>query len=394
LKKLTRIAGTVISAALLFTGCGAPPTVTETVTETPIETVAPAEPAETVAPAETEAPAEAAHNVLPCIVADQGGFDDRSFNQSAYEGMREAADQLGIAEFPQIQSASDTDFGPNLQALVAQNCTLITATGFLFADAVLESAHANPDVHYLMVDNAFDEGVAPENVKTVLFDTAQAAFLAGYVAAAYSSREGGASHVGTFGGMALPTVTIFMDGFAQGVEYYNEQNGTNVQVTGWDRATQTGSFTGGFVANPEASATAQSIIAQGVDVILPVGGPIYQSALAAIKDCQTNSTLACYGRDIALIGVDQDIFYSDPTTQDFALTSILKKIDIAVRDSVLASAQGGWDPTPYVGTLANDGVGLAPFHNFEEQIPQDVRDKVEQLRQDIIAGNVHVDASL
>jgi len=385
LKKLTRISGAVLSAALLFAGCGQAPTV-DAAPPAEVEVVTPepgtAEPGEEV---EVVEPAEPAEHVLPCIVADQGGFDDRSFNQSAYEGMTEAARQLGISSFPSIQSADVTSFGPNLEALIAQNCTLITATGFLFADSVVATAHSNPDVHFLMVDSdaVIDGQLPPENVKTVLFDTAQASFLAGYVAAAYSSREGGANHVGTFGGMNIPTVTIFMDGFRQGVEYFNEQNGTNVQVTGWDGTD--GSFTGGFLANQQSATMAQGIIAQGVDVILPVGGPIYQSAVAAIQDA---------GRPVALIGVDQDLFFTDPTTEDIVLTSILKNINVAVRDAVLGSAQGNWDPTPYVGTLANGGVGLAPFHNFEGEISQEVRDKVAQLQQDIIAGNVRVNSVL
>lgn len=95
--------------------------------------------------------------------------------------------------------------------------------------------------------------------------------------------------------MNIPTVSIFMDGFAQGVDFYNEENGTAVKVIGWDRTTQDGSFTGGFEANDGARQLAQGIIDQNVDVLLPVGGPIYQSAAVAIRDS---------GRDIALIGVD------------------------------------------------------------------------------------------
>jgi len=379
LKKFTKVGALAISAALLFAGCGEAPTAE---IQTPVTLPAEVTPGET-APEEVVEVVEPAENVLPCIVADQGGFDDRSFNQSAFEGVQEAATQLGISTFPNIQSVDPASFVPNLEALVDQGCTLIVATGFAFAEAVVATAHAHPDVHFLMVDSdaVVDGQLPPENVKTVLFDTAQAAFLAGYVSAAFSAREGGANHVGTFGGMAFPTVTIFMDGFRQGVLYYNEQNGANVQVTGWDGTD--GSFTGGFFAGPEATAISQGLVDQGVDVILPVGGPIYQSAVTVIEGA---------GREIALIGVDQDLFFTDPTTEDIVLTSILKEINVAVRDSILMSAEGAWDPTPYVGTLTNGGVGLAPFHNFEDQISQDVRDKVAQLQSDIIAGSVTVNS--
>jgi len=370
LKKLTRISALVFSGALLFAGCGAPPAATP---EAPaIVETEPGTAGDAVI-------AEPGAHVLPCVVSDSGGFDDRSFNQSALEGTQDAASQFGLTAFPRIESNAETDFIPNLENLVTQNCTLITATGFNLAAATVQTANAHPDVHFLLVDNngVIDGQQPPGNLKPVEFDTAQAAFLAGYVAAAYSSREGGANHVGTFGGGEIPPVTIFMHGFEQGVNYYNEQNGTHVQVTGMN------SFTGGFEANATALTMAQGIVEQGVDVILPVGGPIYQSAQAAI---------ATAGRPIAIIGVDSDLFYSDPSTQEIVLTSILKNIRGVVHDTVLNSAQGNWDSSHLVGTLENGYVGIAPFHNFEDQIPQDVRDKVAQLEQDIIAGRVHVDS--
>ena len=382
MKKKLAIGAALLSAVMLLGACGAPPEPVAEVVEPGTADAPDTVPGETV---EGGGTVVAEEGFTPCIVSDAGGFDDRSFNQSAFEGVTYAANRLGLSTFPSVQSTDDTQFLPNLDALVGQGCSLIVATGFAFAPAVFASATANPDVHYLLVDSDgfVDGNPPPENVKSVLYDTAQAAFLAGYVSAAFSSRDGGAAHVGTFGGMAFPTVTIFMDGFYQGVEYYNQQMNANVQITGWDG--NDGSFTGGFQANQQALTTAQGIINQGVDVILPVGGPIYQSAVAAIHDA---------GRDVALVGVDQDLFFSDPTTQDIVLTSILKNIDVSVRDAILESAAGDWDPTPYIGTLANGGVGIAPFHNFEDQIPQDVRDHVAQLEQDIIAGTVVVRSNL
>src|SRR5690606_2973426 len=117
--------------------------------------------------------------------------------------------------------------------------------------------------------------------------------------------------VGTVGGLPIPPVTLFMDGFVDGVAPYNEVNGTDVQAIGWDKAAQTGSFTGGFEAGIEAKTAAQGLLDQDVDVILPVGGPIYQSAAEAIRD---------KGGDIALIGVDADVYETDSTVADLLLT--------------------------------------------------------------------------
>ena len=319
---------------------------------------------------------------LPCIVSDAGGFDDKSFNQLSYEGVVQAADELG-ADYTDVESNSATDYAPNLESLVSQGCNAIVAVGFALSAATVENALANEGIDYILVDDAadndFDGEKDAENVKPLLYDTAQAAFLAGYLSAGYSE----AGKVGTFGGEEFPTVTIFMDGFYQGVNYYNEQNDTAVEVVGWDG--ETGSFTGGFEAGPEAKTVAQNIIDQGVDVLLPVGGPIYQSALQAIKES---------GRDIALIGADADLFVTDPTTEDFVLTSILKDMKLSVYEATMSSANGEFDAEAYVGTLENEGVGLAELHNFEDKVDPELWTAVQDLQQQIIDGEVTVESYL
>lgn len=325
----------------------------------------------------------AASDFKPCIVSDQGGFDDKSFNQLSYEGVLQAAEELGTKAV-EVQSQSESDFKPNLESLVGQNCDAIVSVGFALSAATIESATANPETDYIIVDDAadadFDGKADADNIKPLLYDTAQAAFLAGYLSAGYSE----AGKVGTFGGQPFPTVTIFMDGFKQGVEYYNETKDAKVEVVGYSGGEE-GSFTGGFEANETAKTTAQNIIDQGVDVLLPVGGPIYQSAIAAIQDS---------GKDIALVGVDADFFETDPSTQDYVLTSILKRMDVSTSEAVLAAGKGNFDPTPYVGTLENDGVGLAPLHNFEDKVDPALMDEVNALKEQIIAGDVKVESYL
>jgi len=366
-----RFATVGLAAALLFAGCGPPPDAG-------------------AATGGTDCPVQVVEGFLPCIVSGEGGFNDRSFNQLAFEGMQDAARQLGIGTFPNVQSNSASDYIPNIQSLLQQSCSLITAVSFDLAPAVVSFATQNPDVHFLLVDDdavgaSADAGLdgVPQNIKPILYDTAQAAFLVGYLAAAYSSRPGGAAHVGTFGGMAFPAVTTFMDGFRQGVLYYNDVNNANVQFTGWDGAN--GSFTGAFQPDQTAQTMAQGLIDQGVDVLLPVGGPIYQSAVAAIQGA---------GRPVALIGVDADLFETDPSTQPYVLTSILKNSSATVEAVVVDAASGRWDPTPFIGTLENDGVGVAPFHNFDDEISPELRERIEELRQQIIDGTLVVDSYL
>lgn len=178
-------------SALVLSGCGAPPA-----EEAPGSTAA----------AETD--------YLGCIVSDSGGFDDRSFNQSSYEGLKQAEADLGI-QINQAESQAETDFGPNVDSMVQAGCDMTVTVGFLLADTTKAAAEANPDANFAIVD---DNSIDLPNVKPIIYDTAQAAFLAGYAAAAASET----GKVATYGGINIPTVTIFMDGFADGITYYNE----------------------------------------------------------------------------------------------------------------------------------------------------------------------------
>jgi basic membrane protein A len=317
-----------------------------------------------------------ASDFLPCMVSDTGGFDDKSFNQIGKEGLDDAAKALGV-KANAVESQAETDYASNLSNLVDQGCNIIVTVGFLLADATKAAAEANPDVDFAIID---DSSIDLPNVKPIVFDTAQAAFLAGYAAASYSKS----GIVGTFGGIAIPPVTIFMDGFYDGVQYYNSQKGKTVKVLGWDVAKQKeGSFTGGFEANDTAKSTAKNLIDQGADVILPVGGPIYKSAVEAIKDS---------GKDIALIGVDADVTQTDPDITNLLLTSVMKGMQVGVADVVKASADGKFDNSPFVGTLANGGVSIAPFHDFASKVDAGLQAELDAIKADIISGKITVES--
>ena len=334
------------------------------------------------APEETPDASGGASDFYACMVSDQGGFDDKSFNQLGKEGLDKAGDELGI-KTKTVQSSTEDDYAPNIEALVGEGCNLIVTVGFLLSSATIEAAQANPDVEFAIVDDGldsnFDGTVDVDNGKPILFNTAPGAFLAGYAAAAYSKT----GVVGTFGGMQINSVTIFMDGFVEGVKYFNEESGKSVKVVGWDVDAQTGSFTGGFAAGVEAKTTAQGLLDQGADVIFPVGGPIYQSAAEAIRE---------KGGDIALIGVDADVYETDPSVADLLLTSVLKKVDVGVYDVVKAAAEGDFDNTAYVGTIETDGVGIAPFHDFESKVPSDLQSKLDELKEKLVSGEITVDS--
>ena len=324
---------------------------------------------------------------LPCMVSDAGGFDDKSFNQLGLEGLQKAAKELGVKE-KHVQSDADTDYAPNIDSLVSAGCNLIVTVGFNLSAATITAAKANPTVQFAIIDDAadanFDGKTDEPNIKPILFDTAQAAYLAGYASASYSKS----GIVGTFGGQQYPTVTIFMDGFADGVAGYNKDKSKDVKVVGWDVASQKGAFTGGFEANDTAKSTAQNLIDQNADVIFPVGGPIFQSAGAAITDS---------GKEIALIGADADVFETFPTYDKLYLTSVLKGIAQATDAVVLATEKqkkGEFDNVAYVGNLKNDGVGIAPFHDFESKVDSGLQGELDKLKAGIIDGSIPVKSYL
>ncbi|WP_424419849.1 BMP family lipoprotein [Microbacterium sp.] len=319
----------------------------------------------------------AASKYQTCIVSDMGGFDDKSFNQLSYEGAKKAADEIGV-KLKEAQSNAETEYAPNVENMVSEGCNAIVTVGFALSAATVDAANANPDTDFILIDDAGGDK-KPDNVKPLLYNTAEAAFMAGYLSAGYSKT----GKVGTFGGMEFPTVTIFMDGFKQGVEYFNKENSKSVAVVGWDG--KTGSFTGGFEANQDAKTVATNIIDQGVDVLFPVGGPIYQSGLQAIKDS---------GKDIALIGADADLFVTDPTTDDYVLTSVMKEMDTSTYEAVMAASKGKFSGEPYIGTLENKGVGIAPLHNFESKVDPALVKKVDEIKQGIIDGKITVKSYL
>jgi len=309
---------------------------------------------------------------LACMISDQGGFDDKSFNQSGYEGLKRAESELGVS-IKQAESQNANDFAPNLEAMQAQNCDLTITVGFMLKEATEEQAIANPDLHFAIVD---DSQIVLPNVKPLVFKTSDAAFLAGYAAAAHSET----GKVATFGGMAIPSVTIFMDGFVDGVAQFNTDNSANVEVLGWDKDKQDGMFTNTFDDQATGQQTAKTLIDQGADVIMPVAGPVGLGAAEAALEAD----------NVAIIGVDADWYETAPKYQKIILTSVIKEIGASVFDTVQEAQSGNFASSAYIGTLANGGVGIAPFHDFDATIDQGVKDRITELTADIMAGNLAV----
>ena len=314
-----------------------------------------------------------------CMVSDEGGFDDQSFNQSGKEGLDRAGADFGI-ETVAVESKSAADYPTNVDSLIQQKCNLIIGVGFNLADDMTKAAKQNPDVRFALIDAQFTEAGLP-NAKPLIFNTAEAAYLAGY-AAAGTTKTG---KVATYGGQAIPTVQIFMEGFAKGVEKYNADNGASVQVLGWDPANPSGgSFVGDFSNTAKGQQLTEQFLSQGADIIMPVAGPVGQGTLAAVK--------AAGGDSNAVIWVDADGYLT--TEKDggapYMLTSVIKEIGTAVYDTVEEAQRGGFSATSYIGTLGNQGVAIAPFHDWDSKVAPELKTKIDELKQQIVSGALNV----
>ncbi|MEV1129924.1 BMP family ABC transporter substrate-binding protein [Agromyces sp. NPDC049794] len=317
---------------------------------------------------------EAASDSCVRMVTNSGGLEDRSFNQASWEGLQDAESEYGIGA-EAIVSTGETDLAPNVQQAVDSGCELIVTVGWELADATLSQAEDNPDLAFAIVD----ETVEADNVKPVVFDTAQASFLAGYLAAGVSKT----GIVATFGGSNQPPVTLFMDGFVDGVAEYNRAHGTAVRVLGWDKATQDGAFTGDFEDINKGKALTESLIDQGADVILPVAGQVGEGTTSA----------ALERGGVSVIWVDSDGYES--LAEEFRpvlLTSVLKNTQDAMVEIVGAVLDDSFTNDPYVGTLENGGVEIAPYHDLSPLVSAELDAEIEELRQRIISGELVVES--
>ncbi len=318
---------------------------------------------------------EPAAKVKVCQITDTGGIDDKSFNATAWKGITDAQAQLGI-EGKYLESKEVADYEKNLTAFIEEECDLIVTVGFLIGDATAAAAAANPDVKFSIVDYNYDPAIA--NVTGQIFETDEAAFLAGYLAAGVTKT----GVVGTFGGLPIPTVTIFMDGFYKGVAKYNEVKGTDVKVLGWDPAApDSGLFSMSFDDQQKGNELAKSLMDEGADIIMPVAGPVGLGAAAAIKE----------RGNAYLIGVDSDWALTSPEYADITLTSVMKLMDATTMQVIQSVIDGTFVGGDVVGTLANNGVSIAPFHELAGMVPAELAAEVEALKAEIIAGTISLD---
>jgi len=364
------------AATLLLAACGSS---TSSVSSTP---AASATSASSSATASSTSGASTSAKFLGCMVTDTGGINDKSFNQSAWQGMQEAAAANPNITVKYLQSTTQSDYVPNINTFLGEKCGIIVTVGFLMADATEAAAKANPSQNFAIVDCSYASecltGAKESNIDQLTFNTVQDGFLGGYLAAGMSKT----GKVATFGGEDFGTVTIYMDGYWDGVQYYNKQHHTNVTVLGWDEQTQKGEFTGDFTNETKGETVTQTFIGEGADVIFPVAGNVGLGAAKAVQDADNS------GGHVSMLWVDTDGCVSAAQYCKYMISSVTKGIQAAVKGAVTAAAGGTFQGGTYVGTLANGGAVLSPFHDFSGTVPAALQSELKTIEAGIESGSI------
>jgi basic membrane protein A len=308
--------------------------------------------------------------IRACLVTDVEGIDDHAFNAAAWQGVLDAINEYGI-EGKYLESQQPTDYDKHLARFVQEGCDLIIAVGWRLGDATKQSATQNSNKRFTIVDMVYEPPIP--NLAGSTFNVDEAAFLAGYLAAGMSKT----GKVGTWGGIAIPPVTIYMDGFLAGVNYYNEKNNTHVQVLGWDG--WEGLFINNFESVEDGIKASETLADKGADIHLPVTGPAGVGAAIVAQE-----------RHLAVIGIDSDWFFTQPGYQDAELTSVIKNANVTVKQAIESVIRRDFSGDVITGTLANGGVSLAPFHTFEDRIPPALKEDLVGIAADIIAGKIKI----
>jgi len=322
--------------------------------------------------------------ILGCMVTDTGGINDRSFNASSWAGMQAAAAANSNITVKYLQSTTQSDYVPNINTFIGEKCNIIVTVGFLMGSATEAAAKAHPTQKFAIVDCSYASGcltgTKESNIDQLTFNTVQDGFLGGYLAAGMTKT----GKVATFGGEDFGTVTIYMDGFWDGVQYYNSKHGTHVQVLGWNEQTQKGSFTGDFTNQTKGQTLTQTFISEGADIIFPVAGNVGLGAAKAVQDADA----AAGSQKVNMFWVDVDGCVSAAQYCKYFITSVEKGIVPAVKTTVLSTASGTFQGGTYVGTLANGGAVLAPFHDFTSKVPAALQTELQQVGAGVASGSI------
>ena len=346
MKKLISIV-LVAAMALSMVACGGASS------SAPASTGASSEAASTAASGE----ATSGKEITVGMITDVGGVNDRSFNQTSWEGLQTLAEENPNIKVSYLESKTDADYSANIETYLSEGTDLIICVGYMLAEATKVAAEANPDQLFAIID---DSSIDLPNVACLMFSQAEASYLVGIVAGLATETN----TVGYVQGMVSDSMNQFGCGFIAGVKSVNPE-ATVLQFN----ANNFGDPTGGNTA-------ATDMITKGADVVFHAAGA---TGNGVIEACKANGVYA--------IGVDRDQYNDAPGT---VVTSAMKRVDNAVYDSVESLINGTLKGGVHTYDLAAGGVDIAPSQDL---LPEDVKKAVEDVKKKIVAGEVTVPSS-
>lgn len=316
-------------------------------------------------------PAHAQEGVRIGLVTDVGQVDDRSFNQSAWEGAQSAAEALGgTADY--VETQDPNDYATNIALFADQGFEYIITVGFALGDATLAAAQQYPDTHFINVDVAAaffasEQGLDLPNVTGLVFPEDQSGFLAGVLAARMSTSGVIAAVLGT--DQVVPVVK-FKEGYEVGARYADP----NIEVLS---TYHPGGLAVAFIDPAWGAQTAAQAISNRADVIFGAGGKTGNGALEEVARQTTEE------KPLYCIGVDTDQWLTVPNAHPCLISSATKNIRKGITDIITGLEEGTLPAGDFTGE-----VGLAPFHDFEDVVPQEVKDEIAAIQEMFLNGEL------
>ena len=308
------------------------------------------------------------------LVTDVGTLDDRNFNQFSWEGALRGATIIGAPEPQSVITTDSSEYDGNIQSFIDEEYDVIVTVGFALGEATAAAAEANPDVHFIGVDQfqAGDDaavGLGLSNYESLIFNEAQAGYLAGIVAASIS-ESGEIAAIGGSG--TIPPVVNYARGFENGAKSVNPDATVHIQYISDD-------LTVAF-NDPTAGKTfADQFLQQNgdVDVMFQIAGKTGNGVLQSVEE------QGIYG-----IGVDVDQWQSTPDSAECIVTSAEKKLTLAVSEGIVARGEDAARTGNVFYGADNEGIGLAPFYQFEDLIDDDTQSTIDGALADMAAGEL------
>ena len=352
-KKVVAILTAVAVVATLFVGCGKK-------AETPV----------TEAPTTTAAKSE----VLIGLSTDEGGLNDKSFNQSADEGVKKAKTEFGF-DYKAIESKKKEDYNANLESLVEEGSNLTFAIGFQMADAMKEVATAHADKNFAIIDSV----VELPNVASITFKEQEGSFLMGIIAGKMTKTN----KIGFIGGKDFDLINRFEAGFAAGVKAVNPEAAKGLISADGKAAGKTVKYADSFDDSAKGYELAKSLYQDGCDIVYHAAGGVGIGLFKAAKELKDG------GKAVWAIGVDMDQSLTVPEYADVILSSMMKRVDTATYNEAKAIAKNEFKGGTVITLgLKEQGVGIAPTSS--KNVPKDVLDEVKKYEDKVIAGEIVV----